>query len=122
MTPLLLAMPRPDEPPGGAPEAPGFGGNTMILLLVVMVLMMVLMPLFSKKERHRRKRLEGLKKHDRVVTSGGIFGTVVAMDEATVTLEVAKDVRLRVKRTSVFDLEDAAAPAPPAAAKSKTKG
>jgi preprotein translocase subunit YajC len=119
MTPILLAMPRPDEaPPGGAP---GGGGNFMIILLVVMVLMMVLMPLFSKKERHRRKRLEALKKHDKVVTSGGIFGTVVSLDEGTVTLEVAKDVRLRFKRSSVFDLAGTDEPAAPPAEKSKAK-
>ena len=53
-----------------------------------------------------RKRVQELKKHDRVVTTGGIFGTLVNIDEATVTLEVGKDMRMKMKRSSIFDLED----------------
>ena len=64
--------------------------------------------LTQKKEKKRRARLKELKKHDRVVKSGGIFGTIVGLDEETVTLEVGKDVRFKLKRSSIFDLENGA--------------
>ena len=100
----ILALPNPN--PGQAPEeAPGGGLTQFLPFLLVIVVVMLIMPLFSKKERRRQKRLGTLKKHDRVVTSGGIFGTVVALDEQTVTLEVGKDVRFRIKRSSVYDME-----------------
>ena len=79
-------------------------GGIMIFLLPLLILF-ILMPLFNKKEKHRRKRLQDIKKHDKVVTSGGIYGTIMAMDDVSVTLEVAKDVRFRIKRSSIFDLE-----------------
>ena len=100
---LLLALP-PDVPgPDGGSGGSGMGG--LLIFLLPLLILFILMPLFNKKEKHRRQRLQGLKKHDRVVTSGGIYGTIMAMDDGSVTLEVAKDVRLRIKRSSVFDLE-----------------
>ena len=104
MNTYILALPNPNP---SQPAEPETGGGLMQFLpfLLVIVVIMFLMPLFSKKERKRQKRLGDLKKHDRVVTSGGIYGTIVALDEQTVTLEVAKDVRFRIKRSSVYDME-----------------
>ncbi|MHC4162068.1 MAG: preprotein translocase subunit YajC [Planctomycetota bacterium] len=103
MQTTLLAFPRQTDSP---PESPGGGGFTSFLpFLHVLVVVMLFMPLFSRKERHRQKRLTALRKHDRVVTSGGIYGTVVALEDQTATLEIAKDVRIRVKRSSLFDIE-----------------
>ena len=100
----ILALPNPN--PGQAPEEQPSGGLMQFLpFLLIIVVVMLIMPLFSKKERRRQKRLGTLKKHDRVVTSGGIYGTVVALDEQTVTLEVGKDMRFRIKRSSVYDME-----------------
>jgi len=104
MQTTLLAL--PPQNPGPEPESPGGGGFTSFLpFLLVLVVVMLFMPLFSRKERHRQKRLTAVKKHDRVVTSGGIYGTVIALEDQTATLEIAKDVRIRVKRSSVYDLE-----------------
>ncbi|MHC4932080.1 MAG: preprotein translocase subunit YajC [Planctomycetota bacterium] len=104
MRTLILALPQGDAPPQG-PSEPGGSPNMFLFLLLPLLILFVLMPLFNKKDRLRRQRIAGIKKHDRVVTSGGIYGTVTAMDDASLTLEVAKDVRIRVKRTSVFDIE-----------------
>ena len=102
---VLLAL--PDLPAEKPAEAPGFGGGLggMLPILLIVLVMMVVMPLLSKKDRVRQKRLLGLKKHDRVVTSGGMFGTVIAFDGETATLEVAKGVRIAFKRSSIYDIE-----------------
>jgi len=108
MIQLLLAMPLPDAPSTPTPSAPAGGGGflgTLFPFLLVLIVVMLFMPLFSKKERVRKKRLTALQKHDRIVTSGGLFGTITALDENTVTLEVAKDVRVKLKRSSIFDVE-----------------
>ncbi|MGH7162806.1 MAG: preprotein translocase subunit YajC, partial [Planctomycetota bacterium] len=88
----------------------------MMWPLLLILAVFLLMPLFNKKEKHRRQRLAGLKKHDRVITTGGIYGTIAALDDDSVTLEIARDVRVRCKKSAVFDLERApegqSAPAP----------
>lgn len=110
---VLLALPTPTSTTGGGQSSgtqhgngsPGGGPFFMLILLLVVVMFLFVMPLFNKRERQRRGRLQELKKHDRVVTTGGIYGTIVSLDETTLTLEVDKDVRLRVKRGSVYDVE-----------------
>jgi preprotein translocase subunit YajC len=45
--------------------------------------------------------LNKLKKNDEVMTSGGIYGKVVALADNVVTLEVAPNVRIRVHRPQI---------------------
>ena len=52
----------------------------------------------------------GLKKGDRIVTSGGIHGRITGMDEVTLTVEIADKVRVKVARGNVSALAQAAAP------------
>jgi len=85
-----------------------FDNPIMLIMVLVLGLFMFLPMLGQKKEKRRKKRMADLKKHDRVVTTGGIFGTIVNLDEATVSLEVGKDVRFKLKRSSIYDLENGA--------------
>jgi len=98
MQSLLLAVPDPGGGGGG-----GGGLGSPLLLLLPLLLIFLLMPLFNKKEKKRRARMQDLKKHDKVVTTGGIYASIVSLDEVSATIEIAKDVRIRVKRTSIFD-------------------
>jgi preprotein translocase subunit YajC len=95
----------------------------MLPILLIVVVMMIFMPLLSKKDRARQKRIQGLKKHDRVVTSGGMFGTVIAFDDQTATLEISKGVRATFKRSSIYDIDkqEEAAPQPAPEAQPGTK-
>ncbi len=104
-------------PPGGNNAAPadgttdtgGGGGSNMIFIMVaVLVLFMVLPMLTQKKEKRRVARMKDLKKHDKIVTTGGIFATVVSLDEQSVTIEVGKEMRMKIKRSSIYDLENGA--------------
>jgi len=56
----------------------------------------------QQKQRQERERMLGaLKRGDRVVTTSGIFGTVVQVTDHTVTLRVADQVKLEFERASV---------------------
>jgi preprotein translocase subunit YajC len=100
---LLLALPAPDAAPGGGGGGGGMGG--MMIMLLPLLILFVLMPLFNKKDKNRRKKLQTLQKHDKVVTTGGIYGTVTSLDEVSATVEIAKDVRIKIKRSSIYDIE-----------------
>ena len=64
----------------------------------------------QKKQRQaqteRDKMLAALKPQDKVITNGGIYGTVIAVRESTVQLKIAQSVSIEVSRSAVAQLQD----------------
>jgi preprotein translocase subunit YajC len=58
----------------------------------------------QKKQRDLRQMLQNLKRGDRVVTSGGIYGTIVKIRNDIIHLEIADQVRIRVNKSAIADL------------------
>lgn len=55
----------------------------------------------QKKQKDLKTFVDSLKKGDNVVTAGGLHGRIASVDEATVTLEVDKGVRMTFEKTSI---------------------
>jgi preprotein translocase subunit YajC len=90
--------------PGGPGGLFGGGGGFMILLLVFLVLMFGMTAFSQRKEKKKRaKMLESLSKNDRVVTIGGIIGTIVEVKDNEVVLKVdeSSNTRMRFSRSSI---------------------
>ena len=79
------------------------GGSSMwIWMIVLLVLMWVLMMRPQrKKEKEEQKFRAGLKKGDRVVFSGGIYGKVHSVDENTVDVEISNGVVVTVEKAMI---------------------
>lgn len=58
----------------------------------------------AKARKTHEQMLKNLKKHDEVVTSGGIFGTVLNVKSDTITLRVDEHVRLEVEKAAIARL------------------
>ena len=89
-----------------AQAAPGLGGpgqmlSFLPLILVFVIFYFLLIRPQQKKAKQHQEMLGRLKKNDEVMTSGGIYGKVVALTDQVVTLEVASNVRLRVNRPNI---------------------
>lgn len=94
--------------PGPAPAPMGDFMWVFLLLLVVMILTTFLS---GRKERKRRAQmLSELKKHDKVVTGGGIIGTVAEIQDDEVVIRVDEG-KLRVTKGAIQQVVRAA-PAP----------
>ena len=76
-----------------------------IILMVVIFYFLLFMPM-RRKQRKLDEMLRNLKNGDKVVTTGGIIGTLVAVaDESTVTMRIKPDnVKLEVSRNAVSAL------------------
>lgn len=96
MTPLLAAAAAPQPAPGGSMLYPM---GTMLLLLAIMYFLM-LRPQQVKAKEHR-DMISRLKVGDKVVTTGGIYGQVSGVDEASLMLKVADGVEIKVVRSAV---------------------
>jgi preprotein translocase subunit YajC len=71
-----------------------------ILAIMAIFYFMVIRPA-SKQRRETQKMLEALKKGDRVVTSGGIFGVVQTVEGEAVHLKIAENVKVKVLRSAI---------------------
>ncbi len=85
------------------PEPSFFQQYSGIIMIVVMVGVMWL--LMWRPEAKRRKQMqafrEGLKKGDKIITAGGIYGTVKEIKETTLLIEVDGNVTLRIDKNMV---------------------
>ena len=103
--PAILAM---AASPGGGGGGQSSMLSTLLPLVVIFAIFYFLMIRPQQKQQKRHKEmLTALKKGDRVVTRGGMMGTIDAIAENIVTLEVANDVRIRFSRESISGVEGA---------------
>ena len=72
----------------------------MLLLIFVIMWFFMIRPQ-RKQQKERQKFRDSLKKGDKVVTIGGIYGTVVELKDKSVLIEVDKDVKIRVDRNAL---------------------
>ncbi len=90
----------------GAPQ--GGGGLTAMLpfLLIFVIIYFFMIRPQTKKQREKQQMLDALKKGDKVVTIGGIHGTIAGLKDKgkTVVLKVDKNVELTLTRSAIAGL------------------
>lgn len=86
--------------PGGG-GSPGGMSIFVPLILMFAVFYFLLIRPQQKKQRTHQDMLKSLKVGDRVVTTGGLYGTIVAGGDHVVKLEIADKVRVDVGRTYI---------------------
>jgi len=96
MNPIFLMMP---------PEG-GDGGllNLLFPLLLIVVFYLFLIRPQSKRQKEIQKKVEEMKKGDKVVTNGGIIGTISSIEDDSVLVEVDTNVKVRFIKSSIVDV------------------
>ncbi|MCC6396141.1 MAG: preprotein translocase subunit YajC [Bacteroidetes bacterium] len=88
------------QPQGGNPTDSLISTLIMFALIIGIFYFMILRPQ-QKRQKERQKMLEAVKKGDKVVTAGGLHGTVAGLDEKTILLQVADNVKMKFDRSAV---------------------
>lgn len=60
----------------------------------------------KKEQQKRQKMLDSLKKGDRIITIGGVCGTITNISEKRVTVEVAENVEINFVRSAISGFQD----------------
>lgn len=85
-----------------SPAQQGGGWMMWVMLALVFVIMWFFM---IRPQRKQQKELEqfrsSLKKGDKVVTIGGIFGTVVEVKDGYILMEIDNNVKIRVSKNAI---------------------
>lgn len=85
----------------------GGGGTTAFLINILPIAAIFLVFYFlviapaNKQRRKTQEMLNSLKKGDRVLTSGGIYGTIQGVEADVVYLKIAENVKVKVSRSAI---------------------
>lgn len=89
---------------GMTPQGTGGGGMTstliMFALIIVIFYFMILRPQ-QKRQKDRQKLLEAVQKGDKIITVGGMHGTVVGLEEKTLLVQISDNVKVKFEKTAV---------------------
>jgi preprotein translocase subunit YajC len=94
----------------GSPSGSGPGAVATQLLFFAAIFAIFYFLLIRPQQRQKREReamLSRVKKGDRVVTTGGMHGTVVGLTEHTVTLKIADQVKVEFDRVAIGRVQEA---------------
>ena len=91
----------------GLLQAPGGSGLiTFLPLVIIMVIFYVMLILPSqRRQKKTNEMLASLKTGDRVLTSGGIYGTIVGLEGEAVQLRIADQVKVKVARSAITGIQ-----------------
>ena len=85
-------------------ESAGGGGPLGMMMMFALIFgvfyFLVIMP--AKKQQKKKDAMIGaLKKGDKVVTSGGIYGTVAAVEDQALLLKISENTKIRIAKSAV---------------------
>lgn len=96
MHPIVLLAPPPGASEGGSP----FAMPLMFALLFLIMYFLIIRPQQQQQKKHELL-IKGVKKGDRVLTSGGLWGRVHDVKDDRIILQIAKDVNVEIQRTAI---------------------
>ncbi|MBI5143851.1 MAG: preprotein translocase subunit YajC [Candidatus Omnitrophica bacterium] len=79
--------------------------NLMPIILIFVIFYFLLIRPQKKTQDEHKKMIQGLKKNDEVITSGGVHGTIANVKESTVTLKVDDNVKIEVQKNSISTIK-----------------
>lgn len=94
---LFLVAQAPAQPSGVALFLP------LILIMVIFYFLMI-MPA-QRRQKKVAEMLRNLKNGDKVITNGGIYGTIVGLDDDSVQLRIAEQVKIKLSRAAIAGLQ-----------------
>lgn len=100
MNNIAYAMSQSPQSLPGQPAPNPIAGLLPIFLIFAIFYFLLIRPQQKQQKKHQ-ELLGQLKKNDEVVTNGGIHGTIVNVDEQTVTLRVDDNTRIKFQKNVI---------------------
>jgi preprotein translocase subunit YajC len=82
-------------------------GGIMAFLPLVLIMVIFYLLLILPAQRRQKKTAamqQALKNGDKILTSGGIYGTVAGLEDNAIVLRIAEQVKIRVARTAIVEI------------------
>ncbi|UCF05124.1 MAG: preprotein translocase subunit YajC [bacterium] len=94
---LLFALSSPSGTEGG----PSLFTSLIPILLIFVIFYFLLIRPQQRKQKQHQEMVANLRKGDKIVTNGGIYGTVSDVKEHVIVLRISEDVKIEVVKSAV---------------------
>jgi preprotein translocase subunit YajC len=78
--------------------------NALPIVAMLVIFYFLLIRPQQQRQKHMDAMLKSVKKGDRVLTNGGIYGTVVGVDDTKAVLRIADDVKVEFSKTAIVQV------------------
>jgi preprotein translocase subunit YajC len=75
----------------------------LVLIMVIFYFLMI-MPA-QRRQKKTNEMLRNLKNGDKVITNGGIYGTIVGLEDNAIQLRIAEQVKIKISRNAIAGLQ-----------------
>jgi len=99
----MIAMAR--QPGAGQQQGSWFTSLIPIVVIFAIFYFLMIRPQQKQQKKHR-EMVNSLQKGNRVVTRGGIIGTVYGVADNVITLEVADDIKIKFSREAIANVQN----------------
>ncbi len=97
----FLTFGRQAAPPAGAPpQGSMFGALIPFVLVFVIFYVLIILPQRKKQKKHQ-EQIGALKPGDRIITTAGIYGTVMAVQADRIEVKIAANVKVDITKGAV---------------------
>lgn len=94
---LIIAM----SPQGGADGGSGMISTVIMFGAMFLIFYFMIIRPQQKKAKEREAMLNNLEKGDKIVTTGGIHGSVSGIEDKTILLQISDNVKIKVERSAI---------------------
>ena len=91
----------------GSGGEPGGLVSFMPLIIIFGIFYFLLIRPQQKKQQKHRDMLGNLKRGDKIITTGGIYGTIEGLTDTTLQIKIANQVKVKVSRSAIAGLQQA---------------
>jgi preprotein translocase subunit YajC len=100
MTLAAFMMSAQAAAPGARPQASFFTALIPFILVFVIFYLLIVMPQKNRQKKHQNM-VEQLKPGDQIITSGGIYGTIMGVQPDRIELKVSANVKIDITKSAV---------------------
>lgn len=79
----------------------GIVSSLLPFLLIIAVFYFLILRPQQKRQKARQKLLDSVKKGDKVITSGGIHGTIEGLEDTTALVKIADNTKIKIDRNAI---------------------
>ena len=90
----------------GEGGAAGGSGFFIMLIAIFAIFYFLMIRPESKRRKERQQMLDALKRHDKIVTVGGLYGEVIDVHDDRVVIRIGEDIKVEVAKSAVSAIRE----------------